>query len=164
MVKGEVHMVFFDTSVRYFNVTGKTLEEITNITRGITEGGMTSVGCGLDYAISNKLDFDGIAVVSDGLENANPPFCTVYERYIKLTDRVVPVYYYHVDTQSGLYRDTFMETMAMKGFSLETFDLGSKPDYYSLPNLVKTMRVNKYSLVDEVFATKLLTLKEVFDA
>jgi hypothetical protein len=45
---------------------------------------------------------------------------------------------------------------------MQTFDLrDGKTDYYSIPNLVQTMRSNQYSLVDEIMATPLLSLSEV---
>jgi hypothetical protein len=48
------------------------------------------------------------------------------------------------------------------GGDVHEFDLSSgTPDYYSLPNLVATMRTNRYSLVDEIMATKLLKLSDV---
>ncbi len=42
---------------------------------------------------------------------------------------------------------------------LQEFDLGAGTDFYSLPNLIKTMRTNRYSLVDEILTSPLLTLK-----
>jgi hypothetical protein len=48
------------------------------------------------------------------------------------------------------------------GIAIEQFELGGHVDYYSLPNLVKTMRTSRYSLVDEILETKLLTFKDVF--
>ena len=42
------------------------------------------------------------------------------------------------------------------------FDLTSGIDEYSLPNLIKTMRTSKYSLVDEILNTPLHTFNDVF--
>jgi len=44
---------------------------------------------------------------------------------------------------------------------LQVFDLPANLDYYSLPNLVATMRTNRYSLVDEIMAVPLATLASV---
>jgi len=35
-------------------------------------------------------------------------------------------------------------------------------DFYSLPNLVQTMRTNRYSLIEEIMETPLLTLEQAF--
>jgi hypothetical protein len=39
----------------------------------------------------------------------------------------------------------------------------NKIDYYSLPNIIPTMKTTRYSLVDEIMGTPLLTLKQVFN-
>ena len=39
---------------------------------------------------------DGIAVISDGAENALPFLGDVYRRYTAFVDKPVPVYWYHV--------------------------------------------------------------------
>ena len=52
--------------------------------------------------------------------------------------------------------------LAKEGVDLSTFDLTGGVDYYSLPNLVATMRTSKYSLVQEVMDTRLLKLSDVF--
>lgn len=41
-----------------------------------------------------------------------------------------------------------------------TFDV-TNADYYSLPNLVATMRVSRWSLADEIFEWPLLKLNQV---
>jgi hypothetical protein len=76
MVKGAVYLVFFDSSPRFFDVTGKSVEEIRTITRMIKPEGSTSIGCGLQYIREKKLLVDGIAIVTDGGENCTPYFAT----------------------------------------------------------------------------------------
>lgn len=159
MVSGKVVLVFFNTAPRAFDVSGKTLEEIEAITNRETAAGGTSIGCGLDWALQNKMEFDGIAIVSDGGENNHPIFAEVLPRYQKMFDKTIPVYYYKVG--STAYTDSFMKHMGMWNFPVEAFDLTSRMDYYSLPNLVQTMRTNRYSLADEILATPLVTVKEV---
>lgn len=162
MVRGKVHLVFFNSMPRHFDVTGKTFEEITEITRGIRDGGGTSIGVGLAWARTAGIPVDGVAIISDGEENTNPVFHDELKKYQEWVGKEIPVYYYAV---GGRFRGkSFLEmSMERSGFDLQTFDLkGSAIDYYSLPNLVQTMRTNKYSLSDEIFATPLLTLDEVF--
>jgi hypothetical protein len=52
--------------------------------------------------------------------------------------------------------------MNIAKIDMQVFDLRGGIDYYSLPNLVATMRTNRYSLIDEVMAVPLLTLDKVF--
>ena len=148
-VKGKVWLVFFDSGPHYYDVTGKTLDEINNVTRHIKAQGGTSIWCGLDYAAAQKWDVQGVAVVSDGEDHTSR---TYFTSYYESKFPNVPLYFYKV---RGGY-DTFTDVVPMN-----TFDLTAGVDYYSLPNIVRTMRVNKYSLVDEIMETPLLTLDKV---
>lgn len=162
MVKGKVFLVFFNTAPRYFDVTGKTYEEIKKITARIDATGGTSVGCGLQYLLAAKEEVDGIAIVSDGEENTHPFFATVYESYAKEMDKQPTVYFYRVrEKRSTIYgEESLSRTIA--DLDPQIFDLDpSKTDYYALPNLVATMRVNRYSLADEIFQVPLLKLDDV---
>lgn len=161
-----VHLVFFDTSPRTIEASGKTLEELTAATRGIAAHGGTSIGCGLQYALDRKWEIDGIALVSDGGENQHPIFAEVYERYTKALGLTPTVYWYQL--QGGLpqffsalelERKQFLANCATAQCDVQVFDL-TGGDYYSLPNLVQTMRVGRYQLLDEILATPLLTLDE----
>lgn len=161
MVKGRVHLVLFDTMPVYFDVTGKTLEEITTITRGVTAGGGTSIGCALQYLLDKKIAVDGIALVSDGGENVAPRFGQVYAQYCDKLGVNPTVYLYQTNGDSD---QEFNQVCAANHVDVQRFDLrGQKVDYYSLPNLTQTMRVSRYSLLDEVMATPLRTLDEVLD-
>ena len=157
-VKGTTHVVFFNTTPRYFDVTGKTLEEIQHLIRHMTAEGGTSIGCGVDYAINKGLDVDGIAIVSDGAEHDAPIFTEAYKRYTQKFGKEVPVYFYVVPGELN----TLTDKCKRAGIDIQEFDLTKgKVDYYSLPNIVKTMRVSKYDLVDEIMRMPLLTLDEV---
>jgi hypothetical protein len=160
MVKGKVWLVFFDSHPISIDVTGLTLDQIKMATKHITAGGSgTSIGCGLQRMIDEKVKVDGIAIVSDGGENTAPRFAKTYQEYCKVFDKEVPVFLYHCTGDV----DTFTSSMEKENLDMQVFDLrSSKADYYSLPNLVATMRTNRYSLIDEVMATKLLTLGDVF--
>jgi len=154
MVKGNVWMVFFNTSAVIVDVTGKTLEEIQSRTRGIVATGGTGIGCGLE-AIKG-FPVDGIAVVSDGGENQPPVFAQVHERHFQ----DIPVYFYKLRGD----QDIFTHNCGVKSVPLSTFDLTNVAslDYYSVANLVQTMRMNRYSLYQQIMDTPLLTLAEVF--
>lgn len=158
MVKGDVYLIFFDNTPRFIDVTGKSYDQIKAMTAGVTAGGGTSIGCGVQYAIDKGFDVSGIAVVSDGGENGAPMFVPTYQKLCASLGRDVPVYFYRAEAGDG---DMLSERMQASGLEMQTFDLRSV-DYHSLPNLVQTMRASRYSLTDEIMATPLLTLDEVF--
>lgn len=158
MVRGKVHLVFFDTHPRPIDATGKTYDELLRETRHVEARNGTSVGCGLMWALENDVEVDGIAIISDAQENNAPQFAKVYQTYSQKYGREVPVYLYRVAPAT---RSVYDHDMGEHCTS--EFDLRGGVDYYSLPNLVQTMRTNRYSLVDEIMEMPLLTLREVFE-
>jgi hypothetical protein len=158
MVKGKVWLTFFNDSPQTIDVTGASLDVIQKATRHIRAGGNTSIGCGLHRMLIEKQEVDGIVIVSDGGDNSSPLFHQVYPKYAEFVGKEVPVYLYLCEGMDG---NALGRNMANAGLDMQTFDIGNTIDYYSLPNLVKTMRTNQYSLVDEIMATPLLSLSDV---
>lgn len=154
---GKVHLAFFDTEVIYYDMTGLTLDEIKTKTKHVRPRGATSVGIGLQYARQRNLDYDGIVVVSDGHENTRPLFRDQYQILTNERDVELPVYFYNMGPQSN----SLIDSMRGSINPLEVFDIPRSIDYYSLPNLVTTMRTNKFSLKDEIMETPLLTMAGV---
>ena len=165
MVTGSVSLVFFDTAPNFIDVTGKTYDQIQKLTRFIRAYGGTSIGCGLLAAMDRKIDIDGIVVVSDAAENSTPFLVDQYKRFTANYGKEVPVYLYRVGTNTlAWYADQDLaKSFRTAGLDLQEFDLRGGVDFYSLPNLVATMRTNRYSLSDEILATPLLTLKDVIN-
>lgn len=164
MVKGKVWLVFFDTMPHAMDVTGLALDAIKAKTKHVQADGGTSIGCGLQRMLDNHEEIDGIAIISDAGENTAPLFPAVYKRYSTEFGKDVPVYLYQCDgdrpDEQGQY---LLRTMKREEIDMQVFDLrGTKIDYVSLPNMVATMRTSRYSLVEEIMATKLLTLRDVF--
>lgn len=157
MAKGNVYLVFFDTNPRFLDVTGKTLEEIKRLTVGIVASGSTSIGVGVRYISEKHLSVDGIVIVSDGGENTAPSFAAAYGELTRKLDRQVPVYFYHVPGDG----DALSVNCSSANIEVHQFPINSSADYYSLPNIVQSMRTNRYSLVDEIMETPLLTLDQV---
>lgn len=159
-VSGKVWLCFFNTQPTCLDVTGKTFEEVTHATRSLIAQGGTVIGAGLDYATVNKFELDGIAIISDG-GDTGPSFPRAYQAYAKKFEREPAVYYYRLpgdpDYLSQHIKGTFDEN-----FFSGVFDIASTSDYYSLPNLVQTMRTNRYSLADEILAMPLLKLSDIF--
>lgn len=159
-VKGSVYLVFFDNAPTYFDVTGKTYDEILQVTSRVNPRGSTSMGCGLDYIRSRKLVVNGIAVATDGGENATPWFADVYKKYCAEMQVEPTVYEFLV---GGYGSSAFKSKCEGAGISVEQFKLGVQVDYYSLPNIVSTMKTNRYELFDNVMETPLLTIDEVYE-
>lgn len=159
MVKGKVNLVFFDTvAARVFDVSNKTYEDIKSDTKHVYADGGTSIGSGLQWAIDKKLEIDGIAIVSDGGENNTPYFANAYERYSKMFGKEVPVYLYQCVGDNP----ALIENMKEAKHDLQVFDIRhTSVDFYSVTNLVQTMRTQRYGLVEEIMEFKLLTLDDV---
>lgn len=155
-VKGKVYLVFFDTAPLVVDVTGLALDQIQKATKHVRADGGTSIGVGLNRMLVEKIELDGIAVVSDGGENTSPRFADVYKRYSEFAGKEIPVYFYDVHGASG-----WEQLINSAGIEMQTFKVNGNIDYYSIPNLVQTMRSNQYSLVDEIMATPLLSLSDV---
>lgn len=164
--EGAVHLVFFNTAPTYYNVTGKTLDEISAITKREVANGGTSIGVGLQYALEKSLVVDGIAVVSDGAENSAPMFAPQYKKLCESLGKEIPVYLYwmkcHQPSKYNNDPDTMATNCLEADVSLQTFDLRKGVDFYSLPNIIATMRTNRFGLVDEIMETPLLRLADVF--
>lgn len=155
-VVGQVHLMFFDITPRYFDATGKTLAELVAQTKGVVAYGGTSIGCGLMAAFDCKLAFDGIVIVSDGGENSTPQFAHVYNAAYSKQNVPPPVYWYQLVGDL----DLLTSSLKLGHIDFQCFDLrGQTIDYYSLPNLVQTMNVKRYSLIDAVYDTPLLTIE-----
>jgi len=157
-IKGKVGLIFFDTSPMAVDVTGLSLDQIQKATRSFRANGGTSIGCGLNRMLVEKVAVDGIVIVSDGGDNTAPLFHDVYPKYAKFCDKDVPVYFYQLSGET----DKLTPYMQRAGLEMTTFDLrGSKIDYYSVVNTIQTLRSNQYSLVEEILSTPLLTLNDV---
>jgi len=156
-VKGKVYLIFFNVNPRFFEVTGKKLEEIKKETKFIIAGGGTSCGCGLKFLQDRNIIINGITMVSDGGDNRAPLFHDAYKSYIKKMDIEPTVYFFKVPGD----RDVLSEYCKKFDVHLETFNM-EKIDYYSLPNIIPTMKTSRYGLLDEIMNIPLLTFEKVF--
>lgn len=158
LITGKVHLIWFDASPRYMDVTGKTYDEILKMSSQVSAGGQTSIGCGLQYLLERHMVVDGIAIVSDGEENTFPDFCHVYQYYSKF-DKEIPIYMYKVG--NPLYNP--MESYCqMYGIDVQIYD-ANNIDHYGLVNLVSTMSTKRYGMIEKIYDAPLLTLDDVFN-
>lgn len=156
-VKDSVYLVFFDTSPTKYDITGKSLDEIKEMTKRVMPGGATSISCGLDMMLQNNIAVNGIAIVSDGGENRSPLFADVYKKYVNKIGIEPTVYLLHVPGDP----DDFSRYCKERDVQVQKLDV-SRVDYYAIPNLIKTLRSNMYSLVDEMMNIPLLKFSDVF--
>ncbi len=163
MVKGDVHLVFFNFDATNYDVSGKDYDEVLKLTARVRAGGATSIGRGLSYAREHGWNVDGIAIVSDAQENTSPFFVAEYQALTQTLGKEVPVYLYRYWAGRSHWMDKDLgETMRAAGLDLQEFAMG-QVDHYSLPNIVATMRTQIYSLADEIMDTPLLTIDQVFE-
>ena len=159
--EGHVHLVFYDSAPSlYVDATGLTLEQLTEKTKRVQASGGTLPGSALQFALDRKFEVDGIAMVTDANENpgAGMRFTAQFQRLSDAIGKVPPVYVYQVKGDEP----NLLKLSAAAGIDLQVFDLRGGVDYYSLPALVQTMRVNRYDLVQEILDTPLLRLTDVF--
>lgn len=162
LVTGSVELVFFDTSIRRIRATGKTYDQIMAETSLVQAGGGTSIGCGLQWALDSKLEFGGIVIVSDGCENTTPVFCQVYTEYAKRVGFNPVVYFYRLSgSENPAHAENFINICRRTGIDLQIFDLRGGTDHYALCNLSATMRLNRYSLIEEIMDTPLIDLDAI---
>jgi hypothetical protein len=152
--KGKVWLVFFNTRPVMYDVSGKTYEEVKKQTSGVRAGGMTSIGCGLQLILEKKLIANGVVIVSDGGENTPPFYSDVIKQYEKKNDFMPNSYLLRVEGDAdGL-------TRSMRDLPYETFSV-KDIDMYGLPNLLKLLKTSRYTLIDEIMQSKLLTIQSV---
>lgn len=157
-IKGKVYLIFFNTSPRFIDVTGKTLEQIKSEVRYIKASGATSCGCGIDYLESKNISVNGIIMVSDGGDNRIPFFHTAYASYINKIGISPSIYFFKLPGD----RDDLSAFCSNHDIHInQTFIWSGKEDYYSLPNIIPTLKTSKWSLFDEIMSTPLLTFDDV---
>lgn len=157
-VVGSVYLIFFNTAPTFIEVTGLSYDQILAKTNRIRADGGTAIGCGLDYLRAKGVAVQGIAIASDGGDNSAPLFHQAYAKYVQQMEIEPTAYLFHVIGE----RDALTGHCQASGIQLERFEMGSNVDYYSLPNIIGTMRTNRYSLVDEIMEFPLLTFDQVF--
>ncbi len=162
LVKGQVELVFFDTAPRRIVATGKSYDQLVTETAFVKAVGGTSIGCGLQWALDAKREFGGIVIVSDGCENTLPLFARVYAEYEARYGYRPVVYWYRCQgSEPEIHAQNWINMMKAAGIDLQTFDIRGGTDHYALTNLASTMRLNRYSLLEEIMDTPLLDLDAI---
>lgn len=157
-VKGSVYLVWFNSTPSLMDVTGKSLSQIEEMAKYVRASGGTSVGCGLELMAERGIVVNGVAIASDGGDNTDPLYHNAYKRYAAKMGVEPMTYLFHVPGDP----DILSNHCKGSGVPFETYELGRNVDYYSLPNIVKSLKAGRYALLDEIMQTPLLTLSDVF--
>jgi hypothetical protein len=149
-IRGQTTVVAFNSWPRGFRLAASATLADIKAKLPSTAGGGTAPGRALEWALAAKAPFDAIALVSDGWENssATPYFGDVYRK--AALDK--PIYFFQL---AGQRSPTDLDIA--KSVPMEVYDC-SRGDFYSMENIARTMRVNRFSLFDEILATPLLGL------
>lgn len=153
-VKGQVHLIFFNVHPMKYNVTGKTLEEIKEMTKRINATGGTSIGCGVELLREQNILVNGIVICSDGGDNTRPLFADAYRKYSTQMGIDPTVYHFWMPGED----DQLSHYCRQQNITVQKYDLSKDTDYYSLPNIIKTLRASNFALLDEIMQTPLLTI------
>lgn len=149
-------LMFFDIQPFGYEVTGWSLDRIKQETRHVTSGGGTSIGCGLELMQARGEVLSGIIIVSDGGDNTYPFFHDSYAKYVRGTGIEPMVYLLHLPGE----RNALSGYCKRAGVGLTEWEYGRDVDYYSLPNVIATLKGSRFELLDEIFQTPLLTIAE----
>lgn len=160
-VTGQVCLCFFDTEPIYYDVTGKSYADIQRMIQGIRGEGGTHIGASLLGAKERGFVADGIAIVSDGGDNSGYDFPRDYAVYTHWAGKEPPVYLYRVQ---GNDPDVLSVPCARAALPFQRFDIPQGIDHYALEGLAQTMRSNRYSLIQSIMDTPLLSLQQALQA
>lgn len=156
-VSGAVDLLYFNTDVRAFDVKGMGYDDIARLTKYVTASGATCPGVGMQWLWMNRRNVDGVVIVTDGGENRKPSIIEAYQQYGNVMRTQPTMYELYIKTNEP---DTTGQLLARSGLPFTRFNI-TGADYYSLPSVIDMLRVNKYSLLDEIMTTQLLTLDMV---
>jgi hypothetical protein len=141
----ELYVLAFDTMAYPIQAAGTDLAGWEKALKGISAGGGTSCGVGVDYLRRKKLYVEQLVLVTDEGENTAPHFVSALEQYraaVKADPNVCIV-------RTPGACDVLQQSCRRAGVAVDTFDFSG--DYYSLPNLVPLLaRPSKLDLLVEI--------------
>lgn len=158
-VSGNKYLIFFNSFPRLFDITDKTSQQIYEMTKNIRATGMTSIGCGVKYLMDYQKEVDIIIIISDGGDNTNPVFSKAYKDYCSKLNVEPLVYFFRTEGNSD---DSLSNLCKNANIEIEKFKIDNTFDYYSLPNILSTIKRSKFDFLNQILDTPLLTLDKVF--
>ena len=150
IAEAPLYVEAFDKGSIPVSASEPTFEAWEQAFRHIRADGWTSIGAPL--AKHRQTHYEQILLISDGVENSTPYFCTERKRYEEAQGRSVPVLWVKV---GGVGHTPLEEAAQRLGVALQTIHFTG--DYYNLPNLVPLLCQQEagINLVDQVLAQPL---------
>lgn len=141
----ELFVYAFDTIAYPVEAAGPELAAWERALTGITAGGGTSVGVGIEQMRRKKQYVEQIVVVTDEGENGDPKFVPTLLKYREEMKADPAVCFVKVSGASAQLEDECKRA----GLVADAYQFGG--DYYALPNLVPLLaRPSKLELLQEV--------------
>jgi hypothetical protein len=141
----ELYVYAFDSIAYPVEAAGPELAAWERALTGITAGGSTSVGVGVELLRRKKQYVEQVVVVTDEGENADPRFVPALQKYREELKADPAVCFVKVEGATSQLEDECKRA----GITADAYQF--KGDYYSLPNLVPLLaRPSKLELLQEV--------------
>lgn len=141
----ELFVYAFDSIAYPVEAAGPELSAWERALTGITAGGNTSVGVGIDQLRRKKQYVEQIVVVTDEGENADPKFVTALLKYREELKADPAVCFVKVSGATTQLEDECRKA----GIAADAYQFDG--DYYALPNLVPLLaRPSKLELLQEI--------------
>jgi hypothetical protein len=141
----ELYVYAFDTIAYPVEAAGPELAAWEKALTGITAGGSTSVGVGVEMLRRKKQYVEQIVVVTDEGENADPKFVPALTKYREELKADPAVCFVKVAGATSQLEDECKKA----GITADAYQFNG--DYYALPNLVPLLaRPSKLELLQEI--------------
>ncbi|VTR96899.1 Uncharacterized protein OS=Rivularia sp. PCC 7116 GN=Riv7116_6416 PE=4 SV=1 [Gemmata massiliana] len=141
----ELFVYAFDSIAYPVESAGPELSAWERALTGITAGGNTSVGVGIDQLRRKKQFVEQIVIVTDEGENAEPRFVPALQKYREELKADPTVCFVKVSGATSQLEDECKKA----GIAVDAYQFNG--DYYALPNLVPLLaRPSKLELLQEI--------------
>jgi hypothetical protein len=141
----ELYVYAFDTIAYPVEAAGPELAAWEKALTGITAGGSTSVGVGVEMLRRKKQYVEQVVVVTDEGENADPRFVPTLKKYREELKADPAVCFVKVAGATSQLEDECKKA----GVAADAYQFDG--DYYALPNLVPLLaRPSKLELLQEI--------------
>lgn len=152
----ELFVYAFDSIAYPVEAAGPELASWEKALTGITAGGNTSVGVGVEQLRRKKQYVEQLVVVTDEGENADPKFVPTLQKYRAEMKADPAVCFVKVTGATSQLEDE------CKAAGIVTDAYQFNGDYYALPNLVPLLaRPSKLELLQEILEYPLPTRREM---
>lgn len=156
-----VNLVYFDHEPRKYEVTGKSLKEIQDMTKSVSAGGGTSIGCGAQMMADLNIDTDAFFILSDGGDGgggARPLFSEAYPKYCHKMGHEPIVKFWHV---RGTDSDHLSALCQAAGIEIGKEEVPDVIDLQAIQEILRGVKPTRYGLLVEIMEWPLKTYEQV---